>query len=100
MAEGMLADNHQPAIDEIMAVGPEGHFLDRDFTVRNVRRLWQPRISQQWSPEMQDFRDPQEAALDKTKWILKNHKPKPLDENAANELKRIIQTAETELVKP
>ena len=32
-------------IDEIMAVGPDGHFLYRDFTVRNVRRLWQPRIS-------------------------------------------------------
>ena len=100
MAEGMLAANHQPAIDEIMAVGPEGHFLDRDFTVRNVRRLWQPRISQQWSAEMQDFRDPQVAALDKTKWILKNHKPKPLDEKAADELKRIIQTAENKLVKP
>jgi trimethylamine:corrinoid methyltransferase-like protein len=67
MAEGMIADNHQLAIDEIMAVGPEGHFLGRDFTVRNVRRLWQPGISNQWSPEMQDFRDPQEAALDKTK---------------------------------
>ncbi len=99
MAEGMIADNHQPAIDEIMAVGTDGHFLDRDFTVRNVRRLWQPRISHQWSPGMQSFRDPQEAALDKTKWILKNHKPKPLDENAADELKRIINTAETELVK-
>lgn len=23
MAEGMIADNHQPAIDEIMAVGPD-----------------------------------------------------------------------------
>ena len=87
-------------IDEIMAVGPDGHFLDRDFTVRNVRRLWQPRISHHWSPEMQNFRNPQEAALDKTKWILKNHKPEPLDENAANELKRIINTAENDLVKP
>jgi trimethylamine:corrinoid methyltransferase-like protein len=48
---------------------------------------------------MLNFRDLQEVALDKTKWILKNHKPKPLDENAANELKRIINTAETELMK-
>jgi len=45
------------------------------------------------------FHNPQEAALDKTKWILKNHKPKPLDENAADELKRIINTAEDELVR-
>jgi trimethylamine:corrinoid methyltransferase-like protein len=95
----MIADNHQPAIDEIMDVGPDGHFLDRDFTVRNVRRLWQPRISHHWSPEMQGFRNPQEAALEKTKWILKNHKPKLLDAKAADELKRIINTAETQLVK-
>jgi len=100
MAEGMLVDNKQPAIDEIMAVGPAGHFLDREFTIRNVRRLWQPRLSQQWSPEMQDFRDPKEAALDKTKWILRNHKPTPLGEKAADELKRIINTAENELVTP
>jgi hypothetical protein len=42
---------------------------------------------------------PQEAALDKTKWILKNYKPKLLDENAADEIKRIINTGEDELLK-
>jgi trimethylamine--corrinoid protein Co-methyltransferase len=86
------------ALDEIMQVGPGGHFLDRDYTLKNIRKLWQPGISHQWSAEKQDFCDPQEAALEKTKWILKNHKPKPLDEKAANELKRIIKTAEDELV--
>ena len=100
MAEGILEERDTLAIDEIMQVGPGGHFLDRDYTIRNVRRLWQAGISHQWSAEKQDFCDPQEAALEKTKWILKNHKPKPLDEKAANELKRIIQTAENELVKP
>ncbi len=93
MTEGMLVEKNALALDEIMAVGPGGHFLDRDFTIRNVRRLWQPGISHQWSAEEQDFYDPQEAAIEKTKWILKNHTPKPLDEKAADELKRIIQTA-------
>jgi trimethylamine--corrinoid protein Co-methyltransferase len=100
MTGGFHMSDETLALDEIMEVGPGGHFLDRDYTIRNVRRLWQPGISHQWSSEKQDFFDPQEAAIEKTKWILKNHKPKPLDEKAADELKRIIKTAENEFVKP
>ena len=98
MAEGTLEAPDALALDEIMEVGPGGHFLDRDYTISNVRRLWQPGISHQWSAEEQDFCDPHEAALAKTRWILENHKPKPLDEEAARELKRIIKTAEDDLV--
>jgi len=98
MAEGMHVEKNAPAIDEIMEVGPGGHFLDRDYTIRNVRRLWQPGISHQWSPEKQDFRDPLEAAVDKTRWILENHKPRPLEEKTARELSRIIGAAQKELV--
>ena len=100
MTGGFHMSDETLALDEIMDVGPGGHFLDRDYTIRNVRKLWHPGISHQWSAEKQDFFDPQEAALEKTKWILKNHKPKPLDEKAAKELKRIIETAENEFVKP
>ena len=99
MTEGFHLSDEALAIDEIMQVGPGGHFLDRDSTLKNIRELWQPGISHQWSPEKQDFFDPQEAALEKTKWILKNHKPRPLDEKAVYELKRIIKTAEDDLVK-
>ena len=84
--------------DVIRRVGPGGHFLDRDYTFENVRRLWNPGISHQWSPEKQEFHDAQEAAVEKTRWILQNHDPKPLDEKAAEELKRIIVSAENELV--
>ena len=99
MASGIQVNSETLALDEIMAVGPGGHFLDRDYTIKNFRKLWHPGISNQWSPETQGFRDPQEAALDKTKWILKNHMPKSIGETAADELKRIIKTAEDELVK-
>lgn len=40
------------------------------------------------------FHNPQEAALDKTKWILKNHKPQPLEEKQVVELGKIIRTAQ------
>jgi trimethylamine--corrinoid protein Co-methyltransferase len=99
MAGGMQVDSETLALDEIMTVGPGGHFLDRNYTLKNIRKLWNPGISQQWSPGKQDFRDSQEAAIEKTRWILQNHKPKPLDEKAAHELKKIIRKAEDELVQ-
>jgi hypothetical protein len=35
-----LISDYLSSIDEIMAVGPRGHFMDRDFTFSNVRKLW------------------------------------------------------------
>lgn len=98
MTAGFCVDSDTLAVDEIMAVGPGGHFLDRDYTIENIRQLWQPGISQDWSADKQDFRDPLETASEKVRWILANHQPKPLDLIAESELKRIIMSAEDELM--
>ncbi len=98
MSSDLRVEGDSLALDEIMAVGPGGHFLDRESTLKNVRELWNPSISYQWSPEMQDFRDPREAAVEKTKWILQNHRPEPLEEKASKELKQIIMSAEKEMI--
>ncbi len=97
ITEGVRVDSETLAIDEIIAVGPGGHFLGREYTRKKLRELWQPGIVHQWSPEKRDFCNPRDAAVDKIKWILENHKPKPLDEKVKEELKRIIKTAEKEL---
>jgi len=97
MAEGLCINSATLAVDEIMAVGPGGHFLDRNFTIDNIRQLWQPGITWDWAAENQNFRDPLETASKKTRWIIDNHKPKRLDVNAENELKQIIRSAEAEL---
>jgi trimethylamine--corrinoid protein Co-methyltransferase len=99
MTEGLEVDSETLAIEEIMAVGPGGHFLDRDYTCENLRKLWQPGIAHQWSPQQGEFRDPQEAAVEKIRWILDNHRPRPLDEEVKKELGRIITAAEKELVR-
>lgn len=98
MTEGIRVDSDTLAIDEIMAVGPGGHFLDRDYTCKKIRELWQPGIVHQWSAQEGDFRDPQEVAVEKVRWILENHRPRPLDDRIRKELERIIKTAERELV--
>jgi trimethylamine--corrinoid protein Co-methyltransferase len=99
MVEGIQVDAKTLALDEIMAVGPGGHFLDRDYTCENLRKLWQPGIAHQWSPKQSEFRDPQEVAVEKVRWILQNHKPKPLDDKVTKELRRIIKAAEKHLVR-
>jgi trimethylamine--corrinoid protein Co-methyltransferase len=98
MAEGMQVDTEALAVDEIMAVGPGGHFLDREYTHHHIRKIWDSRISQQWSPEKQDFRDPLETAGEKIRWILKNHRSRPLDKKVEEELGRIIRAAQKELL--
>ena len=98
MSADLQVDGDSLALDEIMTVGPGGHFLERDSTLKNIRKLWNPVISRQWSPEKQNFRDPREAAIEKTKLILQNHKPEPIGKKAAEELKKIIQTAESDFV--
>jgi trimethylamine--corrinoid protein Co-methyltransferase len=98
ITEGIKIDFDSLGIDELLSVGPGGHFLDRDYTVKNIRKLWHSGISHQWSSQKDDFRDPQDAAMEKVQWILKNHRPKPLDKKVEEELKRIINSAEKELV--
>ena len=97
MTELFPLDADGLALEEIMAVGAGGHFLDRDHTCENVRRLWKPRITTEWSFQQGCFRDPREVALEKVKWILENHKPVPLDEVVKRELRRIVKAAEHEL---
>jgi trimethylamine--corrinoid protein Co-methyltransferase len=98
MTEGIRVDSETLVIDEIMAVGPGGHFLDTEYTIKNIRRLWNPGLSRQWSAEKEDFQAPQEAALGKIQWIINHHEPHPLDEKTAQELGKIVKTAEKELV--
>lgn len=98
MTEGMDAGAETQAITEIMEVGPGGHFLDREFTFNNIRKIWRPGVSLQWSAATQDFCDPHEAALEKTRWIIENHHPQPLDERIEQELEKILQAAAKELL--
>ena len=96
MTEGIDVDEEAIGMSEIRTVGPGGHFLARESTRRNLRKIWQPGIVHQWSSRLKGFRDPQETAIEKIEWILKNHVPEPLDIHLKEELKTIIRAAENE----
>jgi trimethylamine--corrinoid protein Co-methyltransferase len=96
--EGFTVNDESLAVEDIIASGPGGNFLETSHTLKNIRELWQPGICCQWSPDKNAFRNPKEVVEERVKWILNNHVPSPLDEKAKSELKRIIESAERELV--
>jgi trimethylamine--corrinoid protein Co-methyltransferase len=96
--EGFPVDTDSLALDDIIAAGPSGHFLESPNTLRNMRELWQPGICQQWSSENFAFRDFKQVVKEKVQWILDNHVPNPLDAEVKTELEKIIESAERELV--
>jgi trimethylamine--corrinoid protein Co-methyltransferase len=97
MTEGIKVDEDATAVSEIRVVGPGGNFLSRESTRSNLRKIWQPGIVHQWSSRLKNFRNPEEAAIEEVKWILKNHVPEPLDKKLKKELITIINAAETEI---
>ena len=86
------------AVEDIIAVGPMGHFLETSHTLKNIRELWQPGVCTQWSPEDYAFRNPRQVVKESVQWILNNHVPSPLDTKIAKELSKILKAAEKELL--
>ena len=99
MLEGFPVNDESLAVEDIIAVGPLGHFLETSHTLKNIRELWQPGICYQWSPEDYAFRDPKEVVKERVQWILDNHTPNPLDAKVSEELARIVAAAERELLR-
>ena len=80
-------------VEEIHKVGPGGHFLETDYTLKHMRALWNPGIRHAWQPGKGGFLDAREAARQKLKWIMAHHEPEPLAATCRQTLKHIIKTA-------
>jgi trimethylamine--corrinoid protein Co-methyltransferase len=98
MLEGFPVNGESLAVEDIITVGPMGHFLETAHTLKNIRELWQPGICYQWSPEDYAFRDPKQVVKERVQWILDNHTPNPLDAKVSEELAKILAAAERELL--
>ena len=84
-------------VAEIGNVGPGGHFLDTEYTLKNIRGLWNPGICHEWLPAEGAFSDPRDAARQKLKRIMATHEPAPLAASCRKTLEHIIKTAEKAL---
>ena len=97
MTQGFRVDTDALAVDEIAGVGPCGHFLNTDYTLKHMRALWYPGISHRWDSKKEGFGDAAQAAKDELQAKLTNHHVSPLSKQQKQEIRRIIQLAEKAL---
>jgi len=83
------------AFDMIREIGPRGMFLGQKRTAEELPKLWPPSILFEKSKFAgEKYRDAEEVAHEVIDWILKNHRPAPLDEKVRQELKKIVAAAD------
>jgi len=81
------------ALDLIHEVGPDGHFLEAEHTLRHVREDWVPTVSDRfayhrWAAE--GATTLQQRANQKVREIIENHRAEPLPEEVVKRIDAII----------
>ena len=81
----------------ILGMGPKkGNFLGSLATVKEARQFYQSTLFNtqpydQW--EAKGKKDDMTVAKEKADWVLKNHKPTPLDKSTMDKLNQIVKNA-------
>ncbi|UCD81244.1 MAG: trimethylamine methyltransferase family protein [Desulfobacterales bacterium] len=93
MMEGIRVDEEHLAVDSIKRVGPGGHFLGDEHTMRHFRENWQPDLTDRktfdtWKSK--GATSMEQRAKEKIKHILENHKPQPLPAEVDAEIDNIL----------
>ena len=100
VADGIVVDDETLALDVIRKVGPNGTYLAEKHTRRHMQEIWRPRV---WDRTPYDtwLREGKKGALEKATEIaddiLANHRPEPLPDDVAEELRAIVERADREL---
>jgi trimethylamine--corrinoid protein Co-methyltransferase len=99
LAEGIDTTPDELALDVIEAVGPRGHFLFEKHTRQMIESIWIPKLTH---PDpmtdersSSDIRRRARATFEK---ILARHQPEPLPKVLQDELRKIMQAAEEDVV--
>ncbi|MBT3487848.1 MAG: hypothetical protein HN468_21760, partial [Desulfobacula sp.] len=95
-----VSDEHL-ALDVISKVGPGGHYLQQEHTMKHFRKeLWRSKVFtrqpfERWKEE--GSKDVETRVREEIRCILKTHKPKALPDGVLAELERIKINGEKEL---
>jgi trimethylamine--corrinoid protein Co-methyltransferase len=81
------------ALDLIHEIGPDGHFLESDHTLKHVREDWKPTLLDRldfhrWAEEGSTTL--QERANKKVKQIIESHRAEPLPDDIVKKLDAIV----------
>jgi len=90
-------------LETIMRVGPAGHFMSQESTIKKARTaVWIPELfTRDWRAdwEKKGWKDLFKKACEKVDHILAHHKPEPLDKSIAKEIHDIVKEADKKLAK-
>jgi trimethylamine--corrinoid protein Co-methyltransferase len=102
LSEGVRSwDAEALAVDVIDAVKPGGHFLDQDHTLSHMREVWQTKMFDRsnWEDWEAGGRPlPKAKAAVRAREIVETHRPYPLPDGAADEIRRIVEDFEAKYV--
>lgn len=99
--QGIAVDHSTLALDVITAVGPGGTYLGQRHTMQYMRKessqakLIDRNMYDHWVRSGK--KDMAERANEEALKILENHKPIPLPEDTAKEIRAIVEEAEYEI---
>lgn len=95
--QGLDTSDEALCLDLIDEVGPDGFYIDHDHTYKHFRERWYPSLFERDNYDGWLSRGGQtlaERATDKVAKILAEHKPDPLPEDVARQVKAVVQRAE------
>ena len=97
---GIEVSDDSVALDVIHQVGPAGEYLTQQHTYDHMRDFSQNQLYDRHTRDgwvEQGAKDLTERAYEKARYIIENHKPKPLPEGAAAAMQTIAAEYEAEL---
>ena len=104
LIRGIDVDEDRLALDVIDKVGPMGNFLAQRHTMKYLREgemrnspLWDKRTMDRAKAE--GIRPIQEAAKERARQILREHRPTPLDPDVRRELARFVDEGSKVLLR-
>jgi trimethylamine--corrinoid protein Co-methyltransferase len=96
---GIAVTDETMAVDDIAKVGAFGDFLSLDATLKHMRELSQPvvldrRVREDW--ESRGATDLATRTRARALELLESHQPLPIDQDVAEQVRRIIEAADRE----
>jgi trimethylamine--corrinoid protein Co-methyltransferase len=98
--QGFRVTDDTLALDVIKEIGPGGHYLMHEHTLKGMRGQSRPELIDRQTRDIwkkAGATTAYERAVAKAKWILENHTPDPLPDDVLAKIRAIIVDTEKEM---
>ena len=86
---GIEINDETLPLDLIERIGPRGTYISEKHTLKHFRKFWAPKIFDRSVTKGEGVKNCEDLLNEMTLEIIKTHKPKPLPEDVAKELRKV-----------